>query len=67
MAKLSRKADVAKAIYYAHERWPALMLSLEDGRAEMDNNAAAGAARYRDRPQLCAVRDYVEFVASRRV
>ncbi len=45
MAKLSRKSDVAKAIHYALERWPALMLFLEDGRAEMDNNAAERALR----------------------
>ncbi len=45
MAKLSRKSDVAKAIHYALQRWPALMLFLEDGRAEMDNNAAERALR----------------------
>ena len=45
MAKLSRKSDVAKAIHYALDRWPALMLFLEDGRAEMDNNAAERALR----------------------
>ena len=45
MAKLSRKSDVAKAIHYALERWPALLLFLEDGRAEMDNNAAERALR----------------------
>lgn len=45
MAKLSRKSDVAKAIHYALERWPALMLFLGDGRAEMDNNAAERALR----------------------
>ena len=45
MAKLSRKSDVAKAIHYALERWPALMLFLGDGRVEMDNNAAERALR----------------------
>ena len=45
MAKLSRKSDVAKAIHYPLERWPALLLFLEDGRAEMDNNAAERALR----------------------
>ena len=45
MAKLSRKSDVAKAIHYALERWPALLLFLADGRAEMDNNAAERALR----------------------
>lgn len=29
----------------APERWPALLLFLEDGRAEMDNNAAERALR----------------------
>ncbi len=45
MAKLSRKSDVAKAIHYALERWPALLLFLADGRAEIDNNAAERALR----------------------
>ena len=44
-AKMSRKSDVAKAIYYALERWSALMLICEDGRVEMDNNAAERALR----------------------
>jgi transposase len=44
-AKLSRKSDVAVAIYYALERWPALLLFSEDGRVEMDNNAAERALR----------------------
>jgi transposase len=43
MAKLSRKSDVAKAIHYALERWPALMVFADDGRVEMDNNAAERA------------------------
>jgi transposase len=45
MAKLSRKSDVAKAIHYALERWPALLLFCDDGRVEMDNNAAERALR----------------------
>jgi hypothetical protein len=45
MAKLSRKSDVAKAIHYALERWPALLLFSDDGRVEMDNNAAERALR----------------------
>src|SRR5579863_8335135 len=40
MAKLSRKSDVAVAIHYALERWAALLLFSDDGRVEMDNNAA---------------------------
>jgi transposase len=45
MAKLSRKSDVAMAIHYALERWAALTLYSEDGRVEMDNNAAERALR----------------------
>src|ERR1700677_2414402 len=45
MAKLSRKSDVAMAIHYALERWVALMLFSDDGRVEMDNNAAERALR----------------------
>jgi transposase len=45
MAKLSRKSDVAVAIHYALERWAALRLFCEDGRIEMDNNAAERALR----------------------
>jgi hypothetical protein len=45
MANLSRKSDVAKAIHYALERWPALLLFCDDGRVEMDNNAAERALR----------------------
>jgi len=58
MAKLSRKSDVAKAIHYALERWPALLLFLQDGRAEMDNNAAnaaSGIAEIMPRAGLCRV------------
>ena len=45
MAKMSRKSDVALAIHYALERWRALTLFCEDGRVEMDNNAAERALR----------------------
>jgi len=44
-AKLSRKSDVAMAIHYALGRWRALTLFCEDGRVEMDNNAAERALR----------------------
>jgi len=44
-SKLSRKSDVALAIQYALGRWDALMLFCEDGRVEMDNNAAERALR----------------------
>jgi transposase len=45
MSKLSRKSELAKAIHYAHERWPALMVFADDGSVEMDNNAAERALR----------------------
>jgi hypothetical protein len=40
LQKLSQKSDVAVAIRYALERWSALVRYCEDGRVEMDNNAA---------------------------
>jgi transposase len=45
MPKLSRKSELAKAIHYALERWPALGVFVDDGRVEMDNNAAERALR----------------------
>ena len=45
LAKLSQKSDVAAAIRYALERWSALLRFCEDGRVEMDNNAAERALR----------------------
>jgi hypothetical protein len=45
LAKLSQKSDVAVAIRYALERWNALLRFCEDGRVEMDNNAAERALR----------------------
>ena len=45
MSKMSLKSDVAQAIRYALERWRALTLFREDGRVEMDNNAAERALR----------------------
>ena len=45
MTKLSRKAELAKAIHYALERWSALTVFIDDGRVEMDNNAAERALR----------------------
>jgi transposase len=45
LAKLSRKSDVAVAIGYALGRWAALARYCDDGRIEMDNNAAERALR----------------------
>ena len=45
MPKLSKKSELAKAIHYALGRWTALMVFVDDGRVEMDNNAAERALR----------------------
>ena len=45
LGKLSQKSDVAVAIRYALQRWSALLRYCEDGRVEMDNNAAERALR----------------------
>src|SRR5277367_3613289 len=45
LARLSQKSDVAMAIRYALDRWSALLRFCEDGRVEMDNNAAERALR----------------------
>jgi transposase len=45
MSKLSGKSELAKAIRYALERWAALLVFVDDGRIEMDNNAAERALR----------------------
>ena len=45
LARLSQKSDVAVTIRYALERWSALLRYCEDGRVEMDNNAAERALR----------------------
>jgi len=45
LGKLSQKSDVAVAIRYTLERWAALLRFCEDGRIEMDNNAAERALR----------------------
>lgn len=45
LTQLSRKSDTAIAIRYALSRWPALVRYCENGRIEMDNNAAERALR----------------------
>jgi transposase len=45
LAKLSAKSDTAAAIRYALSRWPALTRFTDDGRLEIDNNAAERALR----------------------
>ena len=43
--KLSKKSELAGAICYALSRWEALCRYRDDGRAELDNNAAERALR----------------------
>jgi transposase len=43
--KLSKKSDLAGAIHYALTRWKALTRYHDDGRVEIDNNAAERALR----------------------
>jgi len=45
LTKLSRKSDTTAAIRYAFGLWEALMRYCDDGRLEIDNNAAERALR----------------------
>src|ERR1700752_949562 len=45
LGKLSRKSDTAIAVRYALGRWEALMRYCDDGRIEIDNNAAERSLR----------------------
>jgi hypothetical protein len=45
LGKLSRKSDTAVAVRYALGRWEALMRYCDNGRLEIDNNAAERALR----------------------
>lgn len=45
LGKLSRKSETAAAIRYALGRWTALVRYVDDGRIEIDNNAAERALR----------------------
>jgi transposase len=45
LARLSRKSDTAMAVRYALSRWEALLRYVNDGRIEIDNNAAERALR----------------------
>lgn len=40
LAQTSSKSELAKAVMYSHKRWAALTRYADDGRIEMDNNAA---------------------------
>ena len=45
LEKLSRKSDTALAVRYALSRWEALLRYVNDGRIEIDNNAAERSLR----------------------
>jgi transposase len=45
LGKLSRKSDTARAVRYALGRWDALLRFCDDGRIEIDNNAAERSLR----------------------
>ena len=45
LVKLSRKSETAQAVRYALGRWDVLMRHVDDGRLEIDNNAAERALR----------------------
>ena len=45
LVKLSRKSDTTLAVRYALGRWEALLRYVDDGRIEIDNNAAERALR----------------------
>ena len=45
LSKLSKKSDVTLAIHYALGRWTPLLRYCDDGRLEIDNNAAERALR----------------------
>ncbi len=45
LGKLSRKSDTALAVRYALSRWNALLRYVNDGRIEIDNNAAERSLR----------------------
>ena len=45
LAKVSKKSELAKAINYVLTRWPALTCYRDDGRIEIDNNAAERSLR----------------------
>jgi len=45
LPKLSRKSDTTSAIRYAFSRWDALVRFVDDGKIEIDNNAAERSLR----------------------
>jgi hypothetical protein len=59
LRKLSRKSDTAMAVRYALGRWEALLRFCDDGRIEIDNNAAntaSGIGSIMPRAGLCRIK-----------
>jgi transposase len=56
LVKLSKKSDTAVAVRYALGRWKALLRYCDDGRLEIDNNAAERALRAVGRQKELLVR-----------
>ena len=54
-AKLSRHAEVAKAMDYMLKRWPAFTRFLDDGRICLSNNAAERARDVGHRARGCGL------------
>ena len=67
LPKLSRKSETTVAIRYALVRWDALLRYCDDGRLEIDNNAAytaSGIGSIMPRAGLCRVSaDWVRHTA----
>jgi len=56
LPKLSKKSELTQAIHYALGRWTPLMRYCDDGRLEIDNNAAnaaSGISGIMPTPRLC--------------
>ena len=45
LGKLSKKSDTTRAIHYALDRWEPVTRYCDDGRLEIDNNAAERSLR----------------------
>ena len=56
LSKLSRKSDLTRAAHYTRGRWRALLRYCDDGRIEIDNNAAERALR-----AVALGRNYAQF------
>jgi transposase len=55
LGRVSGKSALAGAIRYALRHWPGLVLFLDDGRLELDNNTVERAIRPIDIYNRCAI------------